>query len=156
MTYFASALRDIMDTNGITGIHLSKQTGLAESNISRLRNADKQRVDHDELRLIVNALDSPKHRAQLLLAHLEDERAGLDVGVTINGPRGSASSYLLLDADATPLPPLEHDAMDILRQNILNDEDLRAIILNLAKLFRRIPNDDPPDVTRTLKPRGRK
>lgn len=122
-SHLSHALNALVSRRGTTLTELADQAGLSQGTLSRLASRD-QRPDMPSLRAICTQIPELSDGLDLLLAHLRDEveRAGrLQTEVTI-----------MADGQDTP------DDIRLLVEQCQSDDEMRAILHDLAQLVRAI------------------
>jgi transcriptional regulator with XRE-family HTH domain len=130
-----------MERRNLTGAALSETSGVDPAQISRLRNGERDWIDHHDLKALLGALPDPGDRAELLRARLLDENVGPGselIDIVIRNP-----SLALHDRPEARvrLPARHRKALEAIALGMESDENLRELIYYLAEIYKQ--DDDP-------------
>jgi transcriptional regulator with XRE-family HTH domain len=134
MSYFGNALQELLNRKKMKAVRLAELSRVGQPTISRLINGDQLSPSPEDFENIARALTSePEEQAELLRAHLLDERRGPGselINITVVGfeARESAVQY-----DVKLPEPLER-AFIALRAKVVLDKDWRDTIEGLGNL----------------------
>lgn len=137
MSYFGTQLEELLKRKNMKAVDLARLSGVGESLISRYRSGEQVWVSPEDLAAIATSIsDSNSERAELVRAHLLDEKTGPGSEL-VRVEVASAPAMLKEDfpAYAIRLPEQLERAFQILRENAINDADVRDVVLGLGNLL---------------------
>lgn len=148
MSYFGTQLDELLKRKKMKAADLARLSGVGEPTISRYRRGEQIWVDPGDLaRLSRTISDRPHEQAELIRARLLDENQGPGselVRIEISGSelKESPHSYGIRLAN-----DLEQ-AITVIRENIIKDQNVREIVLALGNLLSsgdcRVPGETAP------------
>jgi transcriptional regulator with XRE-family HTH domain len=136
MSNFGSKLAELLERNNLRAAQLSRVTNINDALISRWINGRQTFINRKDLANICNVISqAPKEQAELILAHLLDERGtgpgSQLVKISIDG---SAPAAEPVPQYSTVLPLKIHRALTLIGTESLTDPDIRSLIMSVAKL----------------------
>jgi transcriptional regulator with XRE-family HTH domain len=154
MSYLATEMARILREREMKPIELSKSSGVTQSQISRLLNGQQVSIADEDFESISTVLGrDPKEQATLLAARMRD---------VCRGPAADRIKIQISGEDLireTPppygikFPPALEQAFAIIHSWVLEDDDVRDIIVGLANLKR---TGDPATGKKLKRPGERK
>lgn len=137
MSYFSEELVRQMTTKNVTGIRLADLTGFSASQISNWTRGEQTTINEQQLSVIQAALGDDAHdHARLVLAHLLDEKFGLNsdlVEVTVRDA-GEMRDYVRPSSKGEA-------ALAFLAGERVRNRELNDLLIDLARLLQPVKSE---------------
>jgi DNA-binding Xre family transcriptional regulator len=137
MSHFSRKLEDLLAQKDCRPADLSRKTGISQPQISKWLNGAQTWISQEDLTRICKSLtDDPVEQAELVAAHCRDECYGpaahlVQIDVSGGALREESPAYRV------QLPRKLDHALDVIRNHLPRDKDLRDIMLSLARIYDR-------------------
>jgi transcriptional regulator with XRE-family HTH domain len=137
MSYFGTALKQMLDRKKMKAVKLAKLSRVDQPKISRYIRGDQTWVAQDDFTAIAKAItNEPDEQAELVLARLLDERVGPGSDlVRIDIPSGKSRRKRPI-AYRIKLPENLEADLELVREWISKDRNVRELIEGLGNLLR--------------------
>lgn len=138
MSYFATALDNLLNRKGVKAADVSRASGLSNTTLSRMLNGQKGDVSREELEKLAPAITpKPEEQAELVMGHMKDHCFGPGSHLIEISIRGGHKVKEPSAPQKVKLPPKLEEAFEILREAVLNDEDIKNTIIGQANIYKR-------------------
>ena len=148
MSHISNAIEALLVKNNMSAAGLSRVSGINEAQISRLRTGEQICVNPNDLVRIArgcyptaNADFIAEVHAQLLCAHLQDERVGPGakyISIVVTPGASTVGSCEAAQAPRPVLPPRDQQNIDVITSHITKSHLVRDLVQSVANFCRRI------------------
>lgn len=141
MSYFASALNELLEEENMTQAEASRRSGITAPQFSRWISAELESISSEDFERLCRVFTKPSDQAKLLAARLRDIVSGPDVPgaklIQIKISGSPAVTTLQEDPHPYKLPPKQNKDIQTIVEHMPHNRLIREMIASMAAHLRR-------------------